>query len=119
MYSSLFLPLIIKHVQFTSRMGSFPFEFDPKSRKLIRIKDLWRVRVTQVQSVITLIYYLIMLYNFFFGELPVLKRLQGFPFIIFYTILVSCGWNVGLDIAPMQLINSILTFERDLLHGMM
>ncbi|XP_035715556.1 uncharacterized protein LOC118438863 [Folsomia candida] len=80
------------------------------------MKSRKRRRVTQIQSLITLTYLLVLLYNFFFGDMPILKRLQGVPFLMSYAVLSSLGWNVGLDIALMQWINSILNFERDLLQ---
>lgn len=117
MFSTHTLPLLIQHLKITRLIGNFPFEFDSKSRKLVLMKSRLRVKISKIQSLITLSYFLVLLYNSFLGDMPVLKRLQGFPFIIFYMVLIPCGWNMGLDIAPMQMINSILAFERDLVEG--
>lgn len=118
MYSTQFFPLVIRHLKFSRLIASAPFEYDAKSGKLIGMKGHKRVRVSQMQSLITLTYLLVLLYNFFFGGMPMLKRLQGVPFLMCYSVLTSLGWNVGLDIAPIQMINSIINFERDLLQGM-
>lgn len=117
MYSTNFLPSLIGHLKVTRKIGSLPFEFDATSGKLVLIKSPWRVRASQLQSIISLGYFLVLLCHSFFGKLPMLKRLQGFPFLACYAVLVPCGWNVGLDTAPIQIINSILNFEKGLLRG--
>lgn len=118
MFSTQFLPQLIRHFKLTRLIGSEPFEFDSKSKKLILMKSRRRVRVFQLQSFLTFMYFLVLLYNFLFGQLSVLKRLQGVPFVVCYAVLVSIGWNVGLDVAPIQVINSILNFEKVAIQGM-
>lgn len=117
MYSTQFLPLVIHHFKFSYLIRSVPFDFDAKSGKLVLIKERKRILATQVQSILSLMYIIVLSYHFILGKLPMLKMLQGFPFLLSYMLLLSTGWNVGLDIAPIQMINSILNFEKDLLKG--
>lgn len=117
MYSKQFLPLLILRFKFSRLIRSVPFEYDATSGKLIVMQSRRGIRVTQIQSLVTLTYFLVLLYNYLFGNVPLLKTLQGFPFLIVYATLIACGWNVGLDIDPVQIINSILKFERRLVQG--
>lgn len=117
MYTTQFLPLVIHHFKLSRLIRSVPLEFDSKSEKLILTKSRQRRRVSQFQSILTLMYFLVLLYNFLLGHLSMVKRLQGIPFVMAYGILAFIGWNVGPDIAPIQIINSILMFEKDVLQG--
>lgn len=117
MYTTQFVPLIIRHLNYSRELGCLPFEFNSKSGKFVLIKDKRLIRVAQLQSILTLGYFLVILYHFCLGGGIWLKKLQGLPFLICYAVLVSCRWNVGLDIAPAQLINSMVTFEKGLLQG--
>lgn len=118
MYSIQFLPMVIKHFKFSRLIRSVPFEFDAKSGKLVPMKSRRRTRVTQMQSIIALSYFLVLVHHFCTGDMSMVKRLQGITFLDCYMVLIFGGWNVGLDIAPIQLINSILSFEQNLLRGM-
>lgn len=118
MYSTQFHPLLIHHFKFSRLIGSIPFEFDSQSGKLIVMKSRRRIRVYQVQYFMTIIYLLVVLCNFILGDFSVQERLQGIPFLIIYFLMIVLGWNVGLDIAPIQVVNSMLSFERGLLQGM-
>lgn len=117
MYSTQFLPLLRNHFKLTRHTGCLPFEFDPQSGKVVVTKSRIRVRFSQLQFVTTVIYWLVLLQHFCFGPVTMLKRLQGFLFVVGYPIFLAAGWDVGLDIAPVQIINSILAFEKGLVEG--
>lgn len=94
MYSTHVISLLIQHLKLSRLIGSVPFEFDPNSGKIILMKSRKGRLIVQLQSIMTLTYVLGMVYNVFLGELPVLKKLQGFPFIIAYGLLapgMECG----------------------------
>lgn len=117
MYSDHFLPLLIRNFKLSRKILCLPFEFDAKSGKLAIIKSPRRVRVSQFKSILAFRYWLVLLWHFSFGPLTLLQRLQGFPFLVCFTILIGCGCNIFLDVGPIQVINSILVFEKDLLKG--
>ncbi|OXA47974.1 hypothetical protein Fcan01_17295 [Folsomia candida] len=90
------------------------FEYDSKYGKFFLIKSKTPVIKAKVAYVLSLIYVCVLLYRI--ANFPMLRMLQGFPILFCYVLLLSIGPNVGLDIAPVQIINSILTFEKDLLQ---
>lgn len=116
MYTDHFLPFVIRHFKFARYVGSLPFEFDLKSGKFVRIKCQRRVLIAQVQYIITLMYVALLAYRI--SNLPVIKILQGFPILFVFVLMLSAGSNVSVNIAPVQIINSILKFEKNLLEGM-
>lgn len=117
MYSTKFLPWLIRHFKFSRLINCLPFEFDTQPGKITGITSKWRIRVCQIQSILGFAYWLILLHHFCFGQGTMLKKLQGFPFLICFTILIGCGFCVDQDVAPIQMINSILNFEKRLLKS--
>lgn len=115
MYSTHFLPLTIRHFKFCRFIRNLAFEYDSKYGKFFLIKSKTPVIKAKVAYVLSLIYVCVLLYRI--ANFPMLRMLQGFPILFCYVLLLSIGPNVGLDIAPVQIINSILTFEKDLLQG--
>lgn len=118
MYSTQFLPLLLRHFKLSRPICCLPFEFDSKSGKVAVIKSPNRRGLSHLQFTLTILYALVLLAHFCFGKVTMLKRLQGFPFLVCFAVLISSGWNVVLDIGPMQLINSIVTFEEGVSKGM-
>lgn len=115
MYTDHFLPFVVRHFKLARIFGSIAFEFDTKSRKFVRIKCRIRVIAVQLQYISTFLYVGLLFYIVL--DLPVLKMLQGFPILFCFALLLSVGSNVSVDIAPVQIINSILTFEKNLVDG--
>lgn len=116
MYTEHFLTLLIRRSKFARLVGSLAFEFDANSGKFVLIKSRSRVIAMQVQYIMTLIYVAFLFYRL--GNLPMLKMLQGFPFLFLFVLMLSVGSHVSVDVAPVQIINAIVGFEKDLLQGM-
>lgn len=74
MYSTQFLPLLIRHFKFSHLIASVPYEFDPTSGKVTVMKSLRRLRVTQIQTLVTSIYLLVLLYHYLFDNVSILIR---------------------------------------------
>lgn len=119
MYSTQFLPQIIHHLKLCDKMNCLPFEFDVKSGKFILTRCSRKIKSFQFQCILTLLYCIVLLFHLgFSGSLTRLQKFQGLPFLIIYILLLCCRWNVTLNIAPIQAVNSFLKFERELLPGM-
>lgn len=112
MYTRQFLPFVIRYFKVARFLHNLAFEFDAESGKFVLTKTRSRVISTQFQYIITLIYVGLLSYRL--NNLPMLKMLQGFPILFCFVLLASVGSNVSLDIAPVQIINSILKFEKHL-----
>lgn len=115
MYTGQFLPFVIQHFKFARLVGSIAFKFDAKTGKFVPIKCQKRVLASQIQYIITLMYVGLLFHSL--GGLPVIKILQGFPILLVFVLMLSAGSNVSVDMAPVQIINSILNFEKNLLKG--
>lgn len=95
----------------------FPLELDSKFQKVAWIKSSTRIRLSQLHSMLTLAYNAVLVYHLCLGHLTLSKRLLGLPCLLTFTALTSCGWTVGPNIPPIQMINLILKYERNLVRG--
>ncbi|OXA64469.1 hypothetical protein Fcan01_00363 [Folsomia candida] len=85
------------------------------SGRMILTKNLRHIRMFRLQSVLSVVYVGAMLANICFGWLTLTERLQGFVFFSLYFFCSIQKWNWNLDIAGIQVINSFLDYEDELL----
>lgn len=117
MYTKHFLPVLVRHIQLARQIGNLPLGFNEELGKLIWLKSSTRSGLSNMHSILIFVYYAVLLHHFCFGQLTLFQRLIGLPCLITFTALISCGWNMGADIVPVQMINSILSLEQNLIRG--
>ncbi|OXA48790.1 hypothetical protein Fcan01_16393, partial [Folsomia candida] len=117
MYSTYFLPFLVRHIKIGQKLKSIPYEFSQKSGKLVITKDRTRVWIYRVQIVLHLIYCIAMLGHLCFGTLTATKKFQGFVFFCMYTVMLCGRWNYDLNVASIQIINSAMDYEKKLVTG--
>lgn len=117
MYSTQFFPMLVRHLGHCRLLKAVPFEFDEYFKKLVPIKNSSDIKIFRCQCLIMLLYVVAMFLNLCVGPLTVQRKFQGFSFFAIYVILLLGKWNYELDIAPIQVINSCMQFETELVKG--
>lgn len=117
MYFTNFIPFLIQHLRMCKPFSCNPVEFDQKSNKFILVTCPKTIRMYRLQCLLTLLYCTVMLLHLIYSPFTWPKRFQGSIFFIMNFILLCSRWNYGLDIAPIQVINSFVTFETTVLDS--
>lgn len=117
MFTSEFLPALKLLVRRCNFLRCIPFEFNYESQRLSRCKSNWTNRFFQSQGILSVLYTTALFLNVCRGQLSVAENFQGGIFFMVYLLGAVGKWNYSLDIAPIQIINAILDFERDVLTG--
>lgn len=117
MYTTQFLPLLVRHLNRCRVLKSVPFRFDKNSGKLVLIESSGDIKIYRIQCILTLLYVAAMFAHLCFGPLTVQRKFQGFSFFGVYVMLLNNKWNFRLDIAPVQVLNSCVKFEGELVKG--
>ncbi|OXA48789.1 hypothetical protein Fcan01_16394 [Folsomia candida] len=117
MYSTYFLPFLLRHIKIGQKLKSIPYEFSQKSGKLVITKDKTRIWIFRLQIVLHLMYCIAMLIHLCFGPSTVARKLQGFVFFCMYTVVLCGRWNYDVNVAPIQVINSAMEFEKKVVAG--
>ncbi|OXA40940.1 hypothetical protein Fcan01_24307, partial [Folsomia candida] len=112
MYTSQFLPLLQHRIRVGTMLKCIPFVFDQTLGRFVQNRSPWQLRIFKVQCVLSVLYAGGMLANLCFGPLTTTGRMQGVGFFIVYFAATLMQWNYCVDIGPIQLINSVLDFER-------
>lgn len=113
MYSTLILPIMRRHFNRIRFLGCNPLEFEsPTSDKLIKVKSRKKL---YIQCFISLFYCLVLLLILIWGQFPIPEKLQGFVFLTCNFIFLAGLGNPNLDIEPIQIANSFVSLEDNLL----
>ncbi len=117
MYKSEFLLLLQHRVRVGTILKCLPFKFDKKSDRLYKSRSPWQLRIFKLQCALSVCYAMVMFANLCFGPLTMTGRMQGIGFFIVYFAATLMQWNYSLDIAPIQIINSFLNFEEEIISS--
>ncbi|OXA46151.1 hypothetical protein Fcan01_19064 [Folsomia candida] len=117
MYTTHFLPLLLRHLKICQRLNSVAFGLDRKSENFVMTKKPFKIRMFRLQIVSHLAYCVIIVGHLCFSPLPKAKQFQGLVFLVIYIIILCGRWNYDLDVAVVQIINSAIKFETKLFKG--
>lgn len=115
MYSTQFLPFLIRHLNYCRKLKCEFIDYDPVSKKLVNVATRRRICMFRLQGILTIAYTFTMSLQLSFGSLSVQQKCQGLVFLASYLILQTTRWNYSLDIAPIQVINTFVNFENGVL----
>lgn len=117
MYTTHFMPFLLRHLKLCRRLNSVLFDFDRKSGNLVMTKNPAQIRMFRLQIVFHLAYCIIIVGHLSFSALTKAKQFQGFVILCMYIIILCGRWNYDLDVAIVQIINSAITFENKIFQG--
>lgn len=119
MYTTQFFPLLVRHLGLCRLLKSVPAKFDSKLGKIVPVENPRDITIFRIQCIISLVYkYTVAMFlNLCIGPLTVPKKFQGVSFFLIYVLLLFFKWNYHLDIAPIQVVNSCVKFEKKLVKG--
>lgn len=117
MFSTDFSVFLKQHFGICKFLRCTPFEYHPKTGKLVRITSKNHIVQFKLQCLISVLYSTGMLLNLCFGSLTTAEKFQGFVFFLLYLTVIVMRWNYDLKIDGMQAINTFIEFERKVLNG--
>lgn len=117
MYSTQFLPLLIRHIRVCRFLRSIPTDFDGKSKKLVLITGPFQIAIFRLQLILSLGYCVTLFLGLFLGKMSMSKKAQGLVFYSMHIVILAARWNYSLNNSAMQVINSAMEFETQLLQG--
>lgn len=117
MFISEFVPGVKLLVRRCNFLRCIPFEFNPQSQRFSKCKSNWTNRFFQIQGILSVLYTIALFLNVCIGQRSVAQTFQGAVFFVVYLLCVVGKWNYSLDVAPIQIINAILDFERNVITG--
>lgn len=117
MYSTDFLPSLLRQISVSGRLNSILYDFDRNTGNFFMTKNFSQIRIFRIQIVSQLAYCIFMLAHLLVSDLPKAKTLQGFVFCCIYFIGLGARWNYDMDVNIVQIINSSMEFEKKLVEG--
>ncbi|OXA48860.1 hypothetical protein Fcan01_16306 [Folsomia candida] len=117
MYTTQFHNLMVRHLGLCRLLKCVPAKYDANLKKIVPIDNPRDIKIFRIQCIISLVYTTAMFLNLCVGPLTIPKKFQGVSFFGIYFLLLFCKWNYRLDIAPIQVINSFVLFEKSLEKG--
>ncbi|OXA41241.1 Transposable element P transposase [Folsomia candida] len=106
-----FSALYGNHLRICQRLKCIPFVFDTLQKRIRRSTSVRQIRVSQAQNIVSMLYVSGMFVNLAIGPLSQIEKFMGFPFLMIFLCATIVSWNVGLHIAPAQIVNSFLALE--------
>jgi hypothetical protein len=117
MFSQNFLPYLKFHLNFGNFFGINIVNFCPLTKKFVISSSKKRREFYRLNILLHLLHLLALFLNLCVGPLTTLKKLQGAIFCSIEFVSLVLRWDLNLDLGPVQLINSFIKFEENLLKG--
>ncbi|OXA46063.1 hypothetical protein Fcan01_18933 [Folsomia candida] len=118
MYSTEFLPFVVKHYRHCRKVFKYyPFQFNAKTNRFVKITNRHGRRMFKLLLLVMLGYSTTISLALVSGSLSTAKKVQGVVFALIYILITLCVWNYNLDKAQIQVINSCLDFEDNIMRG--
>lgn len=119
MYSTEFLPYIVRHYRRCRKVFKYyPFRFNPELNRFVKDSNPYGERMFKLLLLVMLAYSGTTSCCLIFGSLSMAKKVQGVVFSLMYVLITVCTWNYDLDKSQIQVINSCLNFEDNIMEGM-
>lgn len=111
------LPYLKFHTRISNFLASLPYRYNEKSGLFETIKSIRTLRTFQIQCWISLALVILQLANCASSSYTFVEKLVGLCFWFITLLNFLLRWNVTLDNGNMQLLNTFLVYERNLIRG--
>lgn len=117
MYTTQFSPFLKRHLAICRYVKTFPYDFNPKTRRLFKVHDPKLGKRHQMMCLISLAYISTLFLGLILGNHTAAMKVIGVIFIMAYCLPLSGHWNFNLELTPIQVLNSFMDFEAKVLRG--
>ncbi|OXA47716.1 hypothetical protein Fcan01_17514 [Folsomia candida] len=114
MYTTLFSPFLKRHLALCSYLKTFPYDFNPETRRLFKVTDGECGMRHRLMCLIILAYMSTLLLGLIMGNHSAAARIIGIVFFMTYCLPVG-QWNYNLEMTPVQVLNAFMDFETKVL----